>query len=222
MQYLYHPDAAQTEIALTGESHRYLFKVRRHRAGESVYLRNLRDERLYSYLIETMDRRNALLRLQEGRVVEVKAARSLHLGWCMIDPKNIEKLLPSLNEAGVERITFIYCHRSQKSFKLDFRRLEKILLNSSQQCGRSVMMHLEVMESLAQFKERYPEAVMLHFSPNPLLSSCRATEVVIGCEGGFSEEEVTLFAPEALRGLQSPLILRSESAAMAVASKLLL
>ena len=222
MQYLYHPDAAQPQIVLTGDAHRYLFKVRRHRAGESVYLRNLQDGILYRYQIETMDRRTASLRLQESRSLEVKAARALHLGWCVIDPKSIEKILPSLNESGVERITFIYCHRSQKSFKPDLKRLEKILLNSSQQCGRSEMMQLEIIASLEQFLERYPEAVMLHFSPRPLLPSCSAAEIVIGCEGGFSEEEVALFAPEALRGLQSPLILRSESAAMAVASKLLL
>ena len=38
-----------------------------------------------------------------------------------METKNIEKVLPTLNEMGVHEITFIYCERSQKSFKVDFK-----------------------------------------------------------------------------------------------------
>jgi len=133
MLYLYHKEAGQPQLTLLGDEHRYIFKVRRHKVDDSLYLRNLEDGLLHRYLITYLDKRSVNLELQESQTLEVKAKVPLHIGWCVIDPKNIEKVLPSLNEMGVEKITFIYCKRSQKSFKLDFKRLAKILLNSSQQ-----------------------------------------------------------------------------------------
>ncbi|XPV54809.1 MAG: hypothetical protein ACNI3H_07545 [Halarcobacter ebronensis] len=55
------------------------------------------------------------------------------MAWCIVDPKTIEKELPYLNELGVRKITFISCDYSQKNFKLNFEKLEKILVNSSSQ-----------------------------------------------------------------------------------------
>jgi len=148
MQYLFHKNASQPNLTLSGDEHRYIFKVRRHKEGETIALRNLQDEQIYFYTIASLSKKEALLVLKESKYLTIKSPRPLHLGWCVIDPKSVEKVLPTLNEMGVEKITFIYCERSQKSFKLDFKRLEKILLNSSQQCGRSALMQLAIGKSL--------------------------------------------------------------------------
>ena len=222
MQYLYHPEASVSQLYLSGESHRYLFKVRRYRAGDSTYLRNLKDDILYQYNITTLDKKEAILTLRFQQELSIKAKQKLHIGWCMIEPKNIEKVLPTLNEIGVEKITFFYCARSQKQFKPDFDRLRKILWNSSQQCGRSRMMTLETAESLTSFLETNPEAYLLNFSQNHLLSTAAIETIVIGCEGGLTDAECTLFDAMKVVGLDTPLILRSESAATSVASLLLL
>jgi len=222
MLYLYHSDAGQTTLHLEGDEHRYIFKVRRHKVDDTLYLRNLEDGLLYRYLISTLDKKSAHLTLQESSTFEVKAKQSLHIGWCIIDPKSVEKVLPSLNEMGVEKITFIYCKRSQKSFKLDFKRLEKILLNSSQQSGRSEMMELEMGENLQQFLTDYPQSKMLNFSENNSIGNTSVETLVIGCEGGFHEDEVALFSKENIIGFDTPLVLKSESAVCAAASKILL
>jgi len=219
--YLYNTQAGTPHLSLEGDNHRYIFKVRRHKEGDTLYLRNLDDGLLHKYIITFMDKRSSNLTLQESSILEIKAKQPLHIGWCVIDPKNVEKVLPSLNEMGVDKITFIYCKRSQKSFKLDFRRLEKILLNSSQQSGRSQMMQLEIAENLTHFLEKYPESKMLNFSKNSFTSSSIDT-IVIGCEGGFHEDEVSLFKTENIVGFDTPLVLKSESAVCAVASKVLL
>jgi len=222
MQYLYNEAAGSPQLTLSGDDHRYIFKVRRHKADDRLYLRNLKDGLLYRYTITAIDKRSAVLLLQKQTALEVKASRVLHIGWCVIDPKNIEKVLPSLNEIGVEKITFIFCKRSQKSFKLDFKRLEKILLNSSQQSGRSAMMQLETVENLNVFVEKYPHCKMLNFSETNFISDSDVETIIIGCEGGFHEEETALFAPENIVGFDTPLVLKSESAVCAVAAKLLL
>ena len=222
MQYLYHPEASVSQLYLSGESHRYLFKVRRYRAGDSTYLRNLKDDILYQYNITTLDKKEAILTLQSQQELSIKSKQKLHIGWCMIEPKSIEKVLPALNEIGVEKITFFYCARSQKQFKLDFNRLQKILLNSSQQCGRSQMMTLETVESLEDFVKIHPEAYLLNFSQKHLSSAESIETIVIGCEGGLTDAECALFDAGRVVGLDTPLILRSESAAVSVASLLLL
>ena len=222
MLYLYHKKASEPQITLSGDEHRYIFKVRRHKMDDTLYLRNLEDGLLYRYLISYIDKRSVILELQESQVLDIGSSKSLHIGWCVIDPKNIEKVLPSLNEIGVEKITFIYCKRSQKSFKVDFKRLEKILLNSSQQSGRSEMMELDTAEDLKSFLMQNPQSKMLNFSENKIGIQSSIDTMVIGCEGGFHDEEVTLFKPENIVGFDTPLVLKSESAVCAVASKILL
>ena len=222
MQYLFHKQASESTLILTGDEHRYIFKVRRHREGETIALRNLKDGNVYYYNIHSLDKKQAHLTLEKSEYLSVKAKKCLHLAWCVIDPKSVEKVLPTLNEMGVESITFIYCERSQKSFKPDFKRLEKILLNSSQQCGRSSLLKLSMSNSLEDFLKEYPNAVMMNFSKQILNKNSEVSNMVIGCEGGFTLEEVALFKKENIMGLDTPLILKSESAVCAVASKLLL
>jgi 16S rRNA (uracil1498-N3)-methyltransferase len=222
MLYLYHKNAGRQQLTLLGDEHRYIFKVRRHKIDDVLYLRNLQDELLHRYLITTLDKHSVILELQESSTLEVKAKTDLHIGWCIIDPKNVEKVLPTLNEMGVDKITFFYCKRSQKSFTLDFKRLEKILLNSSQQSGRSQMMKLERAEDLASFLQDNPHAKMLNFSENNFISKSKIETIVIGCEGGFHEEEVALFDASDIVGFDTPLVLKSESAVCGVAGKILL
>lgn len=222
MQYLFHSEASSSSLSLKGDEHRYIFKVRRHREGETIALRNLKDNSIYFYKIVSIDKKEAYLLLENSKVLDISVKRKLHIAWCVIDPKSIEKVLPSLNEIGVDSITFIYCERSQKSFKLDFKRLEKILLNSSQQSGRSSFIKLYMGKDLSSFLKENPSAVMLNFSENTLNKESSIDTFVVGCEGGFTTNEVAMFNSKNIIGLDTPLILKSESAICAIASKLLL
>lgn len=222
MQYLFLEQAGESNLTLTGDEHRYVFKVRRHREGEVIALRNLKNAQIYFYRINTLTKKEAYLSLKKSETLEVIAKKKLHIAWCVIDTKSVEKVLPTLNEMGVEAITFIYCSRSQKSFKPDFKRLDKILLNSSQQCGRSTLMKLAMLDTLELFLKDNPQTVMLNFSETSLTASSDISTVLIGCEGGFTAKEVGLFKVEDIMGLDTPLILKSESAVCAVSSKILL
>jgi len=222
MQYLQHNKAGVSSLLLDGDEHRYIFKVRRHKEGERIALRNLQDNQIHLYRIDSLDKKQAHLQLEKSETLVLKAKKSLHIAWCVIDPKSIEKVMPTLNEMGIEKITFIYCKRSQKSFKPDFKRLNKILLNSSQQCGRSSLMKLEISNSLDDFLEKYPKTVMLNFSEHILDKNSEIETMLIGCEGGFTNEEMELFDSSSIIGLDTPLILKSESAVCAVGAKILL
>ncbi len=221
MRYLYHPHAKESFLALVENDYKYIIKARRHTLGDKIFLRNLSDAHLYRYEIQTITKKEAHIALVDYEIQTVEAKHKLHIGWCMIDPKSIEKSIASLNEMGVDKITFIYCDRSQKNFKIDSERLEKILISSSSQCGRSSIITLEHSPTLEDFKRTYPNSLMVNFSTTHLAHNALIDTLVIGCEGGFTAGEMRLYEGQTV-GFDTPLILKSQSAALAVASKVLL
>ena len=223
MIYLLENSAGKTELTLKGETHKYLVKVLRHSVGDRLQLRSKEDiEKLHTYEIINIDGRSLNLRLLSTVIEEINPPKELHIAWCVIDTKSIEKVLPSLNEIGVSKISFIYCDRSQKNFKLDFKRFERILETSMQQSGRTHMMEFDVYKNISTFIEEFPDTKVFDFTQNVLKGDSNFTRVLIGCEGGFSKMEKEFLVNQEVFRLDTPMVLRSESAAMAVASKILL
>lgn len=219
MKFVLSADAGKGEVRVSGEEYKYLIKVRRHTIGDLIAFRsreNLQEE--YRYRLERTDGRNAYFILQTHHHAPCEATRKLHIGWCLVDPKTIEKTLPMLSELGVSKITFIHCHRSQRNFRLDFERFERIMESSIMQCGRTSLIELSESPALSTFLKGNPEAVVLDFTDEVLNGGEVIDTVVIGCEGGFDENERKLFATHRVRSLPSPMILRSETAAVAIAA----
>ncbi len=219
MQFLHEPDAGAEALYISGENYKYLFKVRRLKEGDTLLLSNLQNNILYRYQIVAVDRKKALLRLRESKE-QNRESRIFHLIWCVIDIKIIEKTLPMLNQLGVTKITFVYCARSQRNFKIDLKRVEKILINSCQQCGRTALMQIEVLDSLDEVLSRYSDIAVLDFGGTKEWGD--VASVLVGCEGGFSETERQKLQNSYKIGLQTDFILKSETAAVGIASKLLI
>ncbi len=222
MIYLFHEEAGSDTITLEGDNFKHMIKARRHGIGDTVHLRKPDDDQSYFYTITACGKKDARLELTQTQKSHQQQVKPLHLGWCIIDPKSVEKVLPSLSELGVAKITFIYAARSQHQFKVDTKRLERILINSMQQSGRFDMMAIESGLSLQEFIAQNPQALVLDFCDRPLSDHETFDTVILGPEGGFNDEEKALLASHPVRRLDTPMVLRSETAAIAVASKLLL
>lgn len=219
MRFLLHNDAGSNELVISGEDYKYLIKVRRHKSGDLIAFRSrsqLREE--YRYRLERTDGRNGYFTLQSHRSIPCENETKIHLGWCLIDPKTVEKTLPMLTELGVHKITFIHCRRSQQNFRLDFERFERIMESSIMQCGRTSLIELAESPALGTFLDENPDSVILDFCDDVLQHGEKMETVVIGCEGGFDASERKLFSAHRVRSLKSPMILRSETAAVAVVS----
>lgn len=222
MQFTYHENAKDDILIIEAELHKYLFKVRRVDSSKNIYFRNLIDNNIYEYKVENIDRRKTTLSLVGFEEKIIKPKKELHLGWCVIDPKSVEKYIASLNELGVTKITFIYCQYSQKQYKISFEKLEKLLINSSQQSGRSSLIKLEYSDSLEKFLEKNPDSYMFNFSKNNIEEEKQNIKtIILGCEGGFSNDEISTIKENKIVGIDSSLILRSETAALTIASKIL-
>ena len=223
MIYVTHEDASRQEIHIKGELHKYLVKVRRHQEGDILTFRSVEDLAMaYMYEIISIDPRVLHVRLVESYEQKVESEKALHVGWCVIDTNSVEKVLPMLNELGVKKISFIYCDRSQKNFKPDFNRFLRITQSSSSQCGRTDVMEFEVLKNIEAFVRKYPDTVVFDFCETALSGDEKFESILIGSEGGFSESEKKLLSAQKVYRLGTPMVLRSETAVVAVASKMLL
>lgn len=223
MIYIFDEKAGDDVLSLKGELFKYLIKVRRHKEGDMVAFRNEENiKMLHTYKLESIEPKKAFLYLQDSKELEVKPKKDLHIGWCKVDTKSVEKVLPSLSEIGVKKITFIECERSQRNIKLDFKRFDRILHASMQQCGSTQKIEFDSSSSLEEFVKENPNAKVFDFVEKTLDEVEDISTVIIGCEGGFSQDEKEFLKSLEVFRLDTPMVLRSESAVMAVASKVLL
>ena len=223
MQFTYEEFCGRDILEIKDEVYNYLIKARRHKIDDEIYFRNLKDNNIYLYKINLIDKKKAVLNLILAEEKILLNEKKLHLGWCVVDPKTVEKHIASLNEMGVDKITFIYADYSQKNFKINIEKLEKILINSSSQCGRSNIMKLEICKNLEQFLRENSDTYFLDFST--VCIDNKKDEIktlVIGCEGGFSQKEREKFNKDFVVGFNSNLILRSETAIISAGAKILL
>lgn len=114
MQFTYHEDASLEILEIENDLYKYLIKARRHKVDDIIPFRNLKNNNIFFYKIVSIDRRKAICSLVSSEEKVVQNFKKLHIGWCIVDPKTIEKQLPYLNELGVESISFIYSDYSQK------------------------------------------------------------------------------------------------------------
>lgn len=218
MVFLYSKECGDEFLVIESEQFKHL-KARRLTLGDRIDVRNLKDGYNYIYEIKEFGRKSANLELVFKNSVDDKKSK-FSVAWAVVDGGVIEKTLPSLNEMNVEKVIFVYSDFSQKNVKLDFKRFERILINSSQQCGRNSILQLEVCKSSDELKDKFKNVSLVDFGAEGL-DRCEENEILyIGPEGGFSKRERDMFCKK--YALNSPYILRSNSAVIAVVAKMIL
>ena len=223
MQFIYDKNAKNELLKIEDENYNYIVKARRHKLDDILDFRNLEDDFLYSYKISQIDKKSLFLNLLKKEEKIIENSKKIHLAWCIVDPKTIYENIASLNELGVDKITFVYSDFSQKNFKINFEKLEKILINSSSQCGRSSIIKLDICKNVDTFITDNPDTYFLDFSQTSIDSKVLDIKtLMIGTEGGFSKRERELFNKNFIVGFSSNLILKSQTAIISATSKIIL
>ena len=223
MQFIYDKNSKNEQLKIEDENYNYIIKARRHKLDDILDFRNLEDNFLYSYKISQIDKKSLFLNLIKKEQKIIENSKKIHLAWCIVDPKTIYENISSLNELGVDKITFVYSDFSQKNFKVNFEKLEKILINSSSQCGRSSIIKLDICKNIDTFITDNPDTYFLDFSQTSIESKVRDIKtLMIGTEGGFSKRERELFNKDFIVGFNSNLILKSQTAIISATSKIIL
>ncbi len=143
----------------------------------------------------------------ENIEVHEKPKRQIHLAICPTKGNDrFEWMLEKIVEIGVDTITPLVSENSERS-KLNFERLEKIMLSATKQSLRAYMPKLMEQQKVADFIVAHPEALLAHcndaFERRSLLVSPQATEtvVMIGPEGDFSKKEIELALQQGLKSV---------------------
>ncbi len=216
MKFFFHKDAREHLLLVEGELYLHIFKSRRTSASTFITMRNMQDDRLYSYKCIQIDKKKALLELVDSINLPQVPLYPLHIILALIDTKYFEKILPMLNELGTKKITLFKSQYSQNNFKVDMQRSYKIAINSSQQCGRSDYVQIEEMNDLQEVLKAYPQSLFFDFGGIPLhnVKLNMIPSVIIGPEGGFSKNEKELSQHFMRVSTAESIVLKSETAAV--------
>lgn len=225
MIFFYHPQAGERELICRDDQYHSLVRVRRVREGDSLQLQNCMDSKEHDYLVTEIQKKQIILTLQSSQkgVRTNKQKTHIHLGWGICDAKTVYSTLPFLNQLGVGKISFVACSRSQGNIVLSDEKIQKILISSCEQSGRSTFMQWEYI-SIAEYMKKYPESYISDFNGAEWKENELSAQksVLVGPEGGFTEEERNMFKKERIRSLNTSLVLKSETACITLASSVLL
>jgi 16S rRNA (uracil1498-N3)-methyltransferase len=151
--------------------------------------------------------------------------KETHLFLSLIKKDNLELVVQKATELGITHIHLITSERvERKNFSFD--RLVLIAREALEQCGRSDSVAIALPVSLTTALETHAlplRCFTLHMDGEPLLASLSKTPSVprpaaffVGPEGGWSPEEMQMFAHYAVERVSlSTQVLRAETAAIA-------
>jgi 16S rRNA (uracil1498-N3)-methyltransferase len=143
----------------------------------------------------------------ENIEVHENSERQIHLAICPTKGNDrFEWMLEKIVEIGVDTITPLVSENSERS-KLNYERLEKIILSATKQSLRAYMPKLMEQHKVSDFIVAHPDAVIAHcndaFERKFLHVPTKAKETIfmIGPEGDFSKKEIELALQHGLKSV---------------------
>ncbi len=230
MDYFYtSPEQIQGDtLSIAGAEFSHLTHVMRKKPGDII---GVVDGSGNSYVVKIREivRRAAMCVIQSHAVRPGEPVVRLHLGVGILkNSSRFDYLVEKATEIGVETITPLLTQRTiPQHAKTD--RWQKLALAAMKQSGRSVLPRVGELATLRDFLAVAP-ADSLRLMPHPegkvgLPPGRPAVNQIVACigpEGGFTEEEVGMAGEAGFRAVSlGPLRLRTETAALVVAARLL-
>ena len=207
-------------VALEGPQANYLGNVMRLGVGGEVLLF---DGASGEWLAKVADvGKRKMLLIVERQTREAEAVPDLWLAFAPVKRAPVEWLVEKATELGVARLIPVVTQRTVVE-RLRLDRLESIMIEAAEQCGRTVLPTLDEPIALEKFLAAREAGRTLFFADetggDPLAASVTPGPALIltGPEGGFTDAERA--AIRALPGTRAislgPRILRAETAALA-------
>ncbi len=199
-------------------------RVLRFRPGQEVILFDgVQHERLY--VINELSKNVAKLELITD-FVRKTPGREVYLFWSLLKKDKNDWVLQKATELGVSHFIPLLAERSEKT-GFNAERAEKIVIEAAEQCGRSdlpqVRQPMLLQTALHEFTAKIPLFVCeQHDLTKTKQPNYQEVGVLIGPEGGWSDQEKQLFTTQEVGRLPlGDFTLRAETAAVVAAAKLI-
>ncbi|MEW6184540.1 MAG: 16S rRNA (uracil(1498)-N(3))-methyltransferase [Thermodesulfobacteriota bacterium] len=220
---------------LDGDEARHMIQVLRRKPGDRVVLFDDSDHE-FQARIASITATRVFLEISEQRTIIRESPLRITLGVPLIRSQPLDWMLQKGTELGVTAFRPFFSRFSRRNFektgrdsRLDHSR--KILIESVKQCGRNVLPRffpavsfselLELEEGDLKFIPYENETCRTLKDLHRQASPPHSVTVLIGPEGGFSEEEHSLAGEKGFVSVSlGPRILRSETAALTFISML--
>lgn len=201
--------------------HQWQKVLRLSTGAEVVLFDGTAHDRLYK--IELLEKNSAHLR-HVTDFDRLTPKKDVYLFWSLLKKDKNDWVLQKATELGVSHFVPLLANRSEKT-GFDAHRARKIVIEAAEQCGRSdiptIREPMLLQTALNDYATQLTFLVAQQGGKNEL-SSEKALGILIGPEGGWSDEEKSAFQTQGvmLVGL-GDFTLRAETAAIVAAAKLL-
>lgn len=212
-------------IQLDEDAANHVGRVLRMEAGEHICLFNGQGGQFTAEISESSKKRvSVTVGAFDG--TDVESPLSIHLGQVISRGDKMEFTIQKSVELGVTVITPLISSRC--GVKLQGDRLDKkqdqwqkIAIAACEQCGRNFVPEIRPVMSLEQWLAEETQELKLnlhpraHYSVGTLPQPMHGIRLVIGPEGGLSDDEITLTTQHGFQEmLLGPRVLRTETAAL--------
>ncbi len=224
---LFHPSAIGDlqQIELCDDAVGHIARVLRMQEGQSVILF---DGTGYEYTatITELTKKKVAVKIDEAQFKDIESPLNLHLGQVISRGDKMEFTIQKSVELGVNTITPLLSERcgvklDEKRFEKKLGQWQKIAIAACEQCGRNVVPEIRPVIQLEQWCSEETDALKLNLHPrakysiNTLPEPVQDVRLLIGPEGGLSEEEITMTEKYQFEEiLLGPRVLRTETAAL--------
>lgn len=224
MQLFYSDHIQQQHIFLDGEEAGHAIRVLRKKVGDEMAVTNGKGY-LFDCRIADISRHEVKLDIVASGF-QPPRKKQLHIA--IAPTKNTDRFewfLEKACEFGIEEVTPLLCNRSERKL-IKHERLEKILIAGMKQSLHLHLPQLHEMTDLKSFlvncEKEQTDLFMAHCLETEKLhlssSANKKITVLIGPEGDFTSEEITLAAQHQFKSLSlGKSRLRTETAGIAVA-----
>lgn len=220
----------KNELAIiTGSDYKHITKVLRLKEEDQIYLFDDSSTE-YSGKITEINSKEIIITIHDSWKTQTESDLQIDLYQSIIKPNKMDLIVQKATELGVSNLILVTTERTQKNLQPKVERLNKISVESAKQCRRSKP---PVVSETNSFKEalssdsEYDLKIILYENSEKSLKSYLKNyskdvdriSVLIGPEGGFTEEEVNLAKKHGYISLGlGNRILRAETAAITIVS----
>lgn len=217
------PLGAGQAVALGAEAANYLFNVMRLGKGASVALFNGRDGEWQAEVAEAGKRQG--IAICQAQTAPQVMPPDLWLMFAPVKKDRTAFVVEKAVELGVARLMPVATrHMNSERWRVDKQTAHAI--EAAEQCGATFVPEVEDLQQLERVLANWPAGRLLYWADETLAAAASPAQrmiaagpaaILIGPEGGFSEDEKTrLRALTFVRPLSlGPRILRAETAALA-------
>ena len=192
--YLPSPLALDETVDLTGDELHHAVRVVRVRAGEHIELFDGSGTAAEG-VVEQIDRDRAVVRIEQW-VPSRETRVAMHLAMSIINLEKFELVLQKATELGVRSIIPLETERCElrpERYRGKSERWSKIVFEAVKQCGRATIPSVEMPLAFDELMKRDGAKLLFDADSEPSApSTFEEVTLLIGAEGGWSEDELAL------------------------------